>query len=240
MDNLPNAPQIPIPQVPLSPKPFFKTPIGLILIAVGVIALISAAIFTLKNLNINLPTLPGKQVQTTNQAQQPQILDPKVLFNKKISLVLKSSLLPKSLEDINLQQDQIIKSSYILSWDTPLGTVSGLMTASTPTQISYLYLSFLDEKEATASAGVAQKVTSELFLSTPKGQWGCKPIQNITYCENFWEDEGVKRGISVQSPISLEIKGVVVSFCEYHQNTDLYSWKSCTSEFANTGINSPN
>lgn len=239
MDGLPNAPQIPMPQVPLSPKPFLKTPLGLILIAVGVIALIVAALFGLKSLNLNLPSFPGKPEQTINQVQPPQILDPKVLFNKTIASILTKPMLPTKLENIRKEQDQTTRDSFFMSWKTKssISTISGTMTASTPSQISSLSLSFLYINEASASTEVAQRIIPEFFSVTPRGTWGCKPIQNITYCENFWEENKIKRGISVQSPISTEQTGISVGFCEFHQNTDVYSWKSCTSEFAETGIN---
>lgn len=230
------------PQAEIVKKSFLKTTLGKISIILGVVIIVLAFLASLNYFRVialpkKLSFLPKKAAYTNTKESSPQarnepiILNPIPLLSKNIPQILKTPLLPDSWTKISIKQDKTIKDNFILSWNGKEGTVSGVMTVPPDrTGISSLYLSFLDQKISTASAEIASKIASDFFLISPKGKWACKPIYNSIYCENFWEEDNVRRGVGIQSPDK------VISFCEHRPDSDLYSWKSCTTEFVNSGV----
>ena len=192
--------------------------------------------------------LPHKTSQQSNNitiapTASPSIslLEPaKQILNSYLPTILSSSVFPQSSSDINLKEDKGIKQSVSGTWDTKDGKAITIFTISPDgKEISELLLFFPHKTTASASMESAQLTTPKLFSIIPKGKWACKTIPNIgNYCENFWEEEnGVRRGIALKQPLPLsQAKKITISFCERSQESRLYSWKSCTSEFAKTGI----
>lgn len=238
MDNLPNQPIPNQPPVETPQKSFFQTPSGKITALVGTAAILLITLVILNYFNI-LSLFQQSTKQPSSNIPKDKIFDPKVLLNKILPQILTKQILPKSVALIGIQQDQTVKENFIASWNSSnVGTVSAIMTVSSDKQdVSSLYITFLYQKIASVSAQLAAKITPEFFSISPKGEWGCQPISEMTYCENFWEENGARKGISIQYPVLVDNKtSSVVSFCEHGKDSTLYEWRSCTSEFAKTGV----
>jgi len=182
------------------------------------------------------PTIP-RSLNLTNQAKQ--------ILTNSMQSILTSSLLPKSSADITLTQTQGIKESFSSAWDTKEGTVSAVLVVSPDGKdIVQSYLSFLKTESVPPSVGLTKAITSQFFSIQPNGTWGCKPIHiNMTYCENFWEEEdGTRRGLAMKGLLTQGVDlisgkpEVMLVFCEHTKQSKLYSWKSCEYEFAKTGV----
>lgn len=160
--------------------------------------------------------------------------------------ILTPSFLPKSSPEITLTQTKGIQESFSATWNSINGTESAILIVSPDGKnITQFYLSFLKSKSATPSEELAKITTSQFFLIQPKGKWGCKPINaSMTYCENFWEEpNGVKRGIGIKGLFTQgpnlkkeDIPQSLIFYCEHNKDSKIYSWKSCASEFAETGV----
>lgn len=153
--------------------------------------------------------------------------------------ILNPSLLPQSLSDINLT-DKSINQTVTGSWDLKDGRAITILTVSpNGKEISQLLIFFPYATTTSISAEFAQSTIPKLFSITPKGKWACKTIPNTaSYCENFWEEQnGIRRGIALKESIPLSpAKKITISLCEHSQKSRLYSWKSCITEFAKTGV----
>lgn len=161
-------------------------------------------------------------------------------FINLLPKILQPSLIP-STTDMLFTQDKIVKESFNISWNTKEGTGGATLTlSSNGKEISSLNLSFLKTQTASPSVTLAQTIIPQFFSIEPKGTWKCSSLYDTTYCENFWEEEnGVRRGLSINGIHSFKNgqKGLVLSFCEHGKDAStLYSWKSCTTEFAKTGL----
>ena len=157
-----------------------------------------------------------------------------------LPLILAPSFVPTSLANINLKEDNGTKQNVSGTWNTKDGKAITILTVSPNGREIYQLLIFFPYSSALPiSTEYAQSTTPKLFTITPKGKWACKTIPNtMNYCENFWEEQdGVRKGIALKESISLSpAKKITISFCEHSQESILYSWKSCTKEFAETGI----
>ena len=170
----------------------------------------------------------------------------KKTLNNYLPTILTPSFLPKSSSKITLTQTKGIQESFSTSWNAINGTESAILIVSPDGKnIMQFYLSFIKSKSASPSAELAKITTSQFFSIQPKGIWGCKPIYtSMTYCENFWEESnGVKRGIGIEGLFTKgpnlkkeDLPQTMIFFCEHSQASSLYSWKSCASEFAESGV----
>lgn len=130
------------------------------------------------------------------------------------------------------------KTSKVLTSTWIVNGISGTAAFSSAPDgksISDIYVSFSDNKAIAPSKETAPRLTSAYFSFKPKGIWGCKSTSgtNMTYCENYWEEDLTKKGIGIQQLSSSE---GVVFFCQHSKESGLYAWKSCSSEFAETGV----
>lgn len=187
--------------------------------------------------NIPLKNQPSAILPTPNVSLETSAKDTLARFLPKI---LNASLIP-SKSDMTLIQDKIIKENFTISWEKKEGTISAVFTlAANPEEISSLNIQFLTTQVSSPSVQLAETAISSLFTIKPNGIWGCKPLYDKTYCENFWEENGgIRRGISVYGPFAIQNKtaGSIINFCQHGKDAaTIYSWKSCTAEFADTGI----
>lgn len=178
--------------------------------------------------------------QQASKAIVPTAESAKKVLIEVLPNILIPSLIPNTSQ-IVVKPDKHIKEVLKESWETNQGTISAtLFTLPDEKNIASLHLFITKEENATPSPELAETTTTQLFVVTPKGEWGCKPLNQNVYCENFWEEEnGVRRGIAVNGPFLLPDKKQVnsYSFCEHHkENIGLYTWKSCRSEFAKSGV----
>lgn len=191
--------------------------------------------------------LPHRPLQQTlpNSQQTPT---PTISLENEAKTIL-ASFLPKilvpelvpSILNITLRQEKVVKENFVLLWDTKEGTANARLTISPDgKKISSFNILFFKSQTASPSVELAQTIIPSVFSLEPEGQWGCKPVYNQTYCENFWEDkEGIRKGVNITGPFpeNKQKIGLIVSFCEHTKEAKtLYSWKSCTSEFAKTGV----
>jgi len=76
----------------------------------------------------------------------------------------------------------------------------------------------------------ATTLTTQVFTTTPKGTWKCSTIENSqsTLCENVWEEDNIKKGIGIVSPIPYsEKKQTSLFYCEYYKNGNSFTKTSC-------------
>ncbi|MBI2613416.1 MAG: hypothetical protein HYW62_01465 [Candidatus Levybacteria bacterium] len=199
-----------------------------------------------------LSWLPRQTTQTKNISlnQQNIVFSPTPVIslekNAKDTLanflpkILNASLIP-SKSDMIVTQDKITKDSFTISWEKKEGTISAVfILPANPEEISSLNIQLPTTQASSPSIQSAEATTSSLFVIQPNGKWGCKPLYDRTYCENFWEEnDGIRRGISMYGPFTIlnGTAGSIVSFCQHGKSAaTIYSWKSCTAEFADTGI----
>lgn len=146
-----------------------------------------------------------------------------------------------SMSDAVLKQDNIEANTFTASWANQTGTSSATFAVSQDKNISYLYINntYSVDSKTTVSVKLAEEIVPMFFSAKLQGEWGCKPIYENIYCENFWEENGIKKkGVSVSGPFTLLNKqtAVTVSMCEFNKASPLYSRKSCTTEFAKGGV----
>lgn len=151
--------------------------------------------------------------------------------------IFNSSFLPPASGFTFKQSNE---QNFIFSWNAKQVTIGGAIEISVQSShASTFSLGLTQTSNTPPSPTLALTVISPIFSIQPKGIWGCKPLRGITYCENFWEEQsGEKRGLSVLGLLELREGGLglLISFCQHNKNSDLYSWKSCTVEFKNTGV----
>jgi len=90
------------------------------------------------------------------------------------------------------------------------------------------------------NASSSSDIIKEYFKIAPINEFACisLPIENFTsiFCESFWEESrGIKKGIYVKSPVR-NLNETQIFYCEHYPGTPAYSWKSCASEFSQTGV----
>lgn len=164
------------------------------------------------------------------------------VFSKFISNNLTPSVSISS-PAISLKEDDKEQNTFSANWEGKIGTMSATFALFPTTKdISYLYLSSIYNAQSYTSLSpqTAKDIALIFFTAIQKGEWACKPLYESTYCESFWQENATtKRGISINGPLlsSANQSILVVSLCEYHKEADLlYSRKSCTTEFADTGV----
>lgn len=243
MDNLPpNQPQIPQqsnqPTVQIVQAPFPQTTKGRIIVTLGILALIVLILASLNYFNI----FPKKQTQPpiAKQTKVPEsTLD--AIAKKTILNALRLTLNPAleaDLDNLKFTQDKITKVSFTTTLETKKGPAELTSNVSPNGQyISSLYFSLLGMEGATPSASFTQANIASIITLQPKGTWGCQFLYDYQYCENFWEEQGVKKGVGVYGPITIKDKKRLTSFfCQFDQKSTNYAWKSCTIEFSKTGV----
>ncbi|MDD5147688.1 MAG: hypothetical protein PHV63_04040 [Candidatus Daviesbacteria bacterium] len=236
------------PQVYVQPASPLKKILKIALISLGIIVLVLVIILTLNYFNIlSLSSLSPKyfswlphQTLQISPSKEELSSRAKKTLTAFLPNILVSSLIPP-MSDITFRQDKIVKENFTLLWDTKEGTANAALTMSSDEKkISSFNILFFKSQIASPSVELAQTIIPSIFSIEPKGVWGCKPIYSQTYCENFWEDkEGIRRGVNITGPFpeNKQKIGLIVSFCEHTKEAKtIYSWQSCTSEFAKTGV----
>lgn len=140
---------------------------------------------------------------------------------------------------LSLVQDKITPESFMVSWETKEATIGGRLALGNEGQnISSFYLSVLAQPGITLSADLAKATAAQFFLVEAKGTWKCGILENQKYCENFWEEGNIKRGMGVYGSIPLadNRKFVSVFFCQHHQDTQLYPWQICDPKLTKAGV----
>lgn len=247
--SLPNQDQKPSdqpsPEIPVAPRKKINL-LGIIFI---VITLILFPLGILNYFNI-LPLsslFPHQQPKQSNDVKIPPTTAPTSSLAKQaketliafLPTILKPPLLPQSSSDINLREDKGIKQFVSGTWDTKDGRAITIFTVSPDgKEISQLLIFFPYAVTSSISAEFAQSTIPKLFSITPKGKWACKTIPNTAnYCENFWEDQtGARKGIALKESTLSQAKKITVYYCRHNKDSRLYSWKSCTPEFAESGV----
>jgi len=209
--------------------------------------------FNILNLSEIFPNylgfLPRKDAPNgTSQQSRPPTLSPtdqtKQTLMSFLPTVIAPSFLPQSPSDITLTEDKDDKERINASWRNK-GEGGGTLWAVFPKTPSYQKITLVDvffEQIQTASPSVqlAKSEVNKIFSSNPKGEWGCSrdPLnQRKLYCENFWEEQGSKKGLGFLILNTSPFRGrLVFSFCQHTKDSNYYSWKSCRSDFAKTGV----
>ena len=237
-------------QTPVPPKK------GLLFEIVFVVVFLAILFGILNYLNIlrlselfpnYLGFLPRKEVPTgTSQQSLPPALSPsnqaKQTLINFLPTILNPSFLPQSSSDITLTEDKKDKEKLNASWNNKGG---GTLWAVFPKTANSQKITSIDAyfetiQTASPSVQLAKSEVNKIFSSNPKGAWGCSrdPLnQRKLYCENFWEDKDVKKGLGFLIINTSPLRGrLVFSFCEHTKESNLYSWKSCRADFAQTGV----
>lgn len=159
------------------------------------------------------------------------------LLVKTIPTIVVPALVPASA-NLSLIQDRITPESFMVSWETKEATIGGrLAVGNDGKNISTFYLSVLKQPAITLSVDLAKATAAQFFLVEAKGTWKCGVLKNQNYCENFWEEEGVRRGIGMYGSIPLADKKFVSAFfCEQEKDAKNYSWQICNPELTKTGV----
>lgn len=155
--------------------------------------------------------------------------------------ILTPSFIPKSSSEITIFQGKSAKEESRASWESQDGKQSARFISSPDrNKIIQMYILFDYNSNASVSEDLARDTVSQFFLPVPKKPFSCKLLDNkANYCETFWiESDGTKIGIGMHeySPFSSGINKTTVFFCQFMQDSPSYSWKSCASEFAQTGV----
>ncbi|MDD5416272.1 MAG: hypothetical protein PHE48_04740 [Candidatus Daviesbacteria bacterium] len=248
----PNPSPAPVPTPEVTPQVYIQPPsplrkiIKISLISGGIIILILAIILILNYFNIlslsslfpkYFSFLPHQPLQISPSKEKLSSRAKETLM-KSLPKILIPFLLPPSSFD--LTQDTGTTKSFSAKWNTPQQPITATFTlAKTGSNLSSLNISFWLSSTSTPSAKLAQTTTTSFFSLTPKGDWNCKEIYGAIYCESFWEEkDGTKQGIGIHGILTSQISeaGMVISFCERRKDNSFYSWQSCTSEFAKTGV----
>lgn len=163
----------------------------------------------------------------------------KDLIVSLLPTILPSASIPSSSDITITYQENTSKENLFVSLQSKKVSGGGSITIDPDGRsITSLYLSFSQPYTASLTTKLAQTTTSSFFEVTPKGSWKCKPIENETYCENFWEETGTKKGVSMLGPVLLETgeKISVLAYCQHTKDSTFFSWKSCIVNFAKTGV----
>lgn len=143
---------------------------------------------------------------------------------------------------IDIKQDNRIDQNFAASWTTQQNQFSAdIDMSANGKQINNLYLSFFVPTNASPSSTLAKTITTNYFSFKANGDWKCANIYESIYCESFWEDEaGTREGIGLQGPLTLPSnsgqEGVILFSCQHNRESQRYFWKSCTNDFANSGL----
>jgi len=220
----------------------------IVLISGGIVILILTIILTLNYFNIlslsslfpeYFSWLPHQSLQTSLSKEELQRKAQETLI-KSLPKILIPSLLPTSSSNFSLTQDTGTAKSFSAKWNASQQPITATFTLiQQGYNLSSLNILFWIPQPLTPSAESAQTTIDSFFSIKPKNEWNCKDISGATYCESFWEEkDGTKQGLDIHGVLTARTneKGVVVSFCERHKNNPLYSWQSCISEFAKTGL----
>lgn len=188
----------------------------------------------------NVTTIPTIAPATDSSIQQA-----KQTLVELLPTILSPVLLPQSISDITLTEDRENKEKLNASWnnkDNKGGGTTWAVFPKTPNSQKITSVDVFFEKIQTASPSVelAKSEVNKIFSSNPKGEWGCSkdPLnERMLYCENFWEEKDSKKGLGFLIVNTSPYRGrLVFSFCEHNKDSKLYSWKSCRSEFAKSGV----
>ncbi len=140
-------------------------------------------------------------------------------------------------DKFEIKQDAINPKTFYISWQAEAGTASGTLAldSNNSNSILYSYLEYpiFTSKENNPSVSSVKTDFSKFFSINPQGQWSCKNINNISYCQNFWEDlsKNIKTGIGINGVIP-EKNGkylITISACEFSKKSDLYNQDACIS-----------
>ena len=85
---------------------------------------------------------------------------------------------------------------------------------------------------------VSLELVKKYFKIIPSSSFKCidLPTQNSSkFCEAFWIDEDVKKGINLTSPV-YGLNETRIFYCEHHKGTPAYEWLSCSVNYKDTGI----
>ncbi len=186
-----------------------------------------------------------KQPQPVTSKSFSQTASVETVIDKARSLLVKTiptivvpALIPASA-DLSLVQDKMTPESFMVSWETKEATIGGRLAVSNDGKnISTFYLSVLKQPDIILSADLAEATATQFFSVETKGTWKCGISENQKYCENFWEEGNIKRGIGVYGliPLANNKKAVSVFFCEHQQDAKVYPWQVCDPRLTKTGV----
>lgn len=188
----------------------------------------------------------SKQLASPTGGSSNAIISPtdqdKQALTSFIPTVIASSYAPKSSSDIVLVQGKTAKDDFLAAWSIKDGKATVRFVSSKDGQIAsiYVFLNYILNKPV--SADLAKETVPQFFLPIPKEKFSCKPLSNDSnYCESFWEeDDGTKKGVGIQqigaSTSETDAVSTTVFFCQFTKESSSYSQKSCSSEFAETGV----
>jgi len=189
--------------------------------------------------------IPTGTSQQDNNTTIPSTVSPsdqaKQALASLLLTIITPSFVPKSPSDITVFQGKTAREESRASWEARDGNQSARFISSTDgKQIIQLYILFDYNSNASVSADLTKETVSQFFSLVPKEPFSCKLLSSkANYCESFWEEpNGTKRGIGMHEykPFSSRTNKTTVFFCQFKKDSKSYSWKSCASEFSQTGV----
>lgn len=80
------------------------------------------------------------------------------------------------------------------------------------------------------------ELTKKYIKFSPPTPFKCISLSvSSKFCEVFWTDTDIKKGIDITSP-AYGLNETQIFYCEHHTGTPAYDWKSCNPGYKNTGI----
>jgi len=194
------------PPISSSEKPIGKK--GFLFKIIFIVTLIVILFGVLNYFNIlNLPQLSPNKSKAPIQKQftpfVPTVDSAKKELIEALPKILNPSLIPDSTDVIITQNNQNAQG-FTGIWTVNESTASALFQVSPDSKgINQLHLSFKKNQTTPPSITTAPTLSSTYLSVVPKGKWECKPLNpsianSITYCENFWEENGIKSRVVVQ------------------------------------------
>lgn len=158
-----------------------------------------------------------------------------------IQTIVTPSFVPASSSNIVFVQGKTAKDDFLAVWETKGGkAVARFILSPDENKILSLFIHFDYNTNSSESGNFARETVSKYFLPAAKEEFNCKAVSDtLNYCESFWlEADGTKRGTGIQvfsSPVSKERK-INPFFCQFSEKSESYSWKSCSSNYAVSGL----
>ncbi|OGH13132.1 MAG: hypothetical protein A2687_00905 [Candidatus Levybacteria bacterium RIFCSPHIGHO2_01_FULL_38_26] len=240
MDQEKQMPPAPAPdeQIKVKKKRLFK------ITFIAIFILLLVGILNFFNI-LKIGFLPHMPYEESQQSSSDANLDPNRPathpINNSIAEVVTLSYLPQSFDDVAITEGKAAEEDTLATWDTQYGKgTAGGSVASDGNQMAKLVIYLDYETDAPITADLAKEIVPQFFSPIPKAEFRCGILRNdLNYCESFWmEPDGTKRGSGLYegNPFSTDPNKNSVFFCQFTKESDLYSWQSCASDFAETGI----
>lgn len=99
----------------------------------------------------------------------------------------------------------------------------------------------INEAFINIDADKTKQISAKYIKIVPSAVFKCAPLKDINFnsniCEAFWEEkDGVKKSVFVQSPMIADKPFSLVNFCEFHNGSVEYDWKSCFPALDKEGV----